>query len=151
MTENNFAESLNASRQGWVKAMDIVFVKANGDEVVVEWEVGEQHHQPYGIVHGGVHCGVIESMCSVGAALAAMPRNQNVVGLENNTSFIRAVRSGKLRGVAKPLTRGRKTHVWSAEIFDENERVVATGRVRMLCLDAEETLGGKGVDRPGAG
>ena len=26
-------------------------------------------HQPYGIVHGGVHCSLVESAASIGAAL----------------------------------------------------------------------------------
>ncbi len=148
MTDSNDADKLNFHGRGWLREMGVRFVSASGDRVEVEWEVEDKHRQPYGIVHGGVHCGVIESMCSVGAALAAAPRGQNVVGLENNTSFIRAVRSGTLRGEATPLTRGRKTHVWSATIRDEENRVVATGRVRLLCLDAEEALAGREVDSP---
>jgi uncharacterized protein (TIGR00369 family) len=63
------------------------------------------------------------------------------VGLENHTSFIRAVRSGRLRATARPITRGRKTHVWEAEVRDEQDRVVATGRVRLLCVAADAALG----------
>src|SRR5450432_3594987 len=99
-------ENLN-NLAGWVKEMEIVILGASPDEVTCEWEVGEKHRQPYGIVHGGVHCGVIETLASLGAALVAQPRGQRVVGLENSTTFIRAVRSGKLRGVARPVTRGR--------------------------------------------
>jgi len=57
-----------------------VILSASPDEVTCEWEVSEKHHQPYGIVHGGVHSGVIESLASIGAALVAHPRGQRVVG-----------------------------------------------------------------------
>ena len=129
---------LNDTNSGWAKAMGLSFVVANEDEVTVEWTVAEQHLQPFGIVHGGVHAGVIETVCSIGAGISARARGHQggVVGLENHTSFLRAVRPGtKLRGRALPVTRGRTTHVWSAEITDERARVIARGSVRLLCVD----------------
>jgi len=127
-------------------------VTANRDEVVIEYTIDEQHRQPYGIVHGGVHCGVIESACSTGAALDAMPRGQSVVGVENHTSFIRAVRSGRVRVVATPITRGRRSQVWEATARNEAGQIVATGRVRLLCLEPGSDLAGKTVEpEPGGG
>src|SRR5512142_768545 len=119
---------------GWVKEMGITILTATADEVTCAWDVTEKHHQGYGIVHGGVHAGVIETLASIGAALVALPRGQRVVGLENNTSFIRAVRAGKLRATARPVTRGRTTQVWEAWIRDEEGKLVAQGRVRLLCV-----------------
>ena len=134
------AEAMNRL-PGWVREMGITILTASADEVTCEWEVSEKHHQGYGIVHGGVHCGVIETLASIGAALVARPRGQRVVGLENSTSFIRAVRSGKLRGSARPVTRGRTSQVWEAWIRDEQDQLVAQGRVRLLCLDESRPLG----------
>jgi 1,4-dihydroxy-2-naphthoyl-CoA hydrolase len=126
---------------GWTREMGITILSATPDEVTCEWEVSQKHHQPYGIVHGGVHCGVIETLASIGAALVALPRGQRVVGLENHTSFIRAVRSGKLRGRATPVTRGRTTQVWNASIRDDQDQLVAEGRVRLLCIDEKRDIG----------
>jgi 1,4-dihydroxy-2-naphthoyl-CoA hydrolase len=126
---------------GWVKDMGIVILSASADEVTCSWEVAGKHHQGYGIVHGGVHCGVIETLASIGAAMVAHPRGQRVVGLENSTSFIRAVRSGTLRGLARPVTRGRSSQVWEAWIRDDQDRLVAQGKVRLLCVDAGRDLG----------
>jgi 1,4-dihydroxy-2-naphthoyl-CoA hydrolase len=131
---DEIAEMLNRL-PGWVKEMGIVIVKATADEVACELEVTQKHYQGYGIVHGGVHCGVIETLASIGAALVAQARGQQVAGLENSTSFIRAVRSGKLRAVARPVTRGRTTQVWESEIRDEEGRLVAQGHVRLLCME----------------
>ncbi len=137
---DDLAERVNAL-PGWVKEMGIVILTATAEEVTCEWEVLEKHHQGYGIVHGGVHCGVVETLASIGAAAVAQPRGQNVVGVENNTSFIRAVRSGKLRGLAKPVTRGRTSQLWEVWIRDEKEQLVAQGRVRLLCVDKDRALG----------
>ncbi|HET7380321.1 MAG TPA: PaaI family thioesterase [Gaiellales bacterium] len=145
----DYSERLNAMPEGWLEAMGVTITVATADEVRAELTVGPQHLQGYGIVHGGVHCGLIESLASIGAALYALPRKQSVVGLENNTSFIRAVRTGtRLRAVSTPVTRGRKTQVWEAKVFDGDDRVVATGRVRLLCLEQEELLAGEQVRGP---
>jgi 1,4-dihydroxy-2-naphthoyl-CoA hydrolase len=142
----DFAERLNALPEGWLQAMGINITRATVDEVRAEVTIGQEHLQGYGIVHGGVHCGMIESLASIGAALVAMPRGQTVVGLENNTSFVRAVRAGAtLHAVATPVTRGRKTQVWEAKVLDSEERLVATGRVRLLCLEADQALAGEQV------
>lgn len=143
--DGNFAASLNAVRGGWNKAMDIHFVLATGDEVIAELEIAAHHHQAYGIVHGGVHSGLIETVTSVGAALAALPRSQSVVGIENHTSFLNAVREGKLRATARPLMRGRRTQVWEATVTDDEGRAVASGRVRFLALEAGSSLAGETV------
>jgi 1,4-dihydroxy-2-naphthoyl-CoA hydrolase len=141
-----FSEQLNAIPEGWVSAMGMTITHATKDEVRAELTIGTQHLQGYGIVHGGVHCGIIETLSSMGAYLFARERGQHVVGLENNTSFIRAVRTGaKLHAVATPVTRGRQTQVWQAQVLDEDERLVATGRVRLLCLEPDQSLAGEQV------
>jgi len=144
-TARNLNEQID---RGWTAAMGVRFVRANVDEVVAELQVGPHHLQPYGIVHGGVHAGLIETLASVGAALAAMPRGQSVVGLDNHTSFLRAVRGGTLRCVARPITRGRTTQVWQGEVRDESGQLVATGQLRLLCLDRDTDLAGAKVDLP---
>ena len=141
MKEEELVERVKREPGGWVQEMGIRILTASADEVTCEWDVTTKHHQGYGIVHGGVHSGVIETLASIGAALVAHPRGQRVVGLENNTSFIRAVRSGRLHAVARPVTRGRLSQVWETWIRDEDERLVAQGRVRLLCLDPDRELG----------
>jgi 1,4-dihydroxy-2-naphthoyl-CoA hydrolase len=136
---NDPAAFINAQPSGWVKEMGIRILEATPERVTCEWEVTDKHHQGYGIVHGGVHSGVVETLASIGAALAARP--SRVVGLENSTSFIRAVRSGSLHAAARPITRGRKTQVWETSIWDEHEHLVAVGRVRLLCLEPEQKIG----------
>jgi 1,4-dihydroxy-2-naphthoyl-CoA hydrolase len=131
---------MNQMPTGWVREMGITILTATSDEVTCEWEVTEKHHQGYGIVHGGVHCGVVETLASIGAALVAYPRGQRVVGLENSTSFIRAVRTGRLHAVARPVTSGRTSQVWEAWIRDKEERLVAQGHVRLLCIAGDRQI-----------
>ena len=130
---------------GWDRTMGLRIVRASRDEVVAEYDVDARHHQPYGIVHGGVHCTAVETVCSTGAGLDAMARGQSVVGVENHTSFVRAVRAGTVTVRATPITRGRRSQLWEAVARDADGRVVSTGRVRLLCLDAGSELAGETV------
>jgi uncharacterized protein (TIGR00369 family) len=143
--EGDVSVQLNGTLDGWNRAMGLRFVRATVDEVVAEVEVGPQHRQPYGIVHGGVHAGLIETVTSAAAAVNVLPFGRSVVGLENHTSFIHAVREGLLRITARPITRGRRTHVWEGTVADEAGRIAAIGRVRLLVLEPEASLAGETV------
>ena len=142
-------ERLNTELFGYDRVMGLRFVHATLEEIVAEYDIDEQHHQPYGIVHGGVHCGVVEAVCSTGAGLNATARGQRgVVGIENHTSFIRAARRGRVRVRAVPITRGRRSQLWEATARDASDRVIATGRVRLLCLEEDTELAGEPLGRP---
>jgi 1,4-dihydroxy-2-naphthoyl-CoA hydrolase len=145
MADLDMVTMLNAARGGFELAIGLTFTRVTPDEVACEVPVGPQLLQAYGLVHGGVYASIIETLASVGAAVFAMPRGQTTVGLENTTSFLRAVRSGKLIGIARPLHRGRQTQVWEVEIRGEDGKQAATGRVRMLCLEPGAKVAGETV------
>ena len=135
--------------RGWRTGLDVALgfriVSASRDEVVVEYVVDERHWQPFGIVHGGVHCAAVETACSTGAGLDAISRGQAVVGIENHTSFIRAVRTGRVRVTATPVTRGRRSQLWEATARNEDGQLLSIGRVRLLCLEPGAELAGQAV------
>lgn len=130
---------------GMDQALGIRVVRTGADEVVIEYDIDDRHRQPYGIVHGGMHCTAVETACSMGAAIAAAPRGQSVVGVENHTSFIRAAREGRVTVTARPLTRGRRSQLWQAEARLADGTLVASGRVRLLALDQGSALAGEPV------
>lgn len=132
------------ARDNHLTALDMEIVSATSSEVVIRWTVSSKHRQPHGIVHGGVYCSAIETACSIGASLSAAERvaGGSAVGLENHTSFIRGVREGTLTATARPITRGRTSQVWECEVKDEQGRVTATGRVRLLCVTPDQIPGG---------
>jgi 1,4-dihydroxy-2-naphthoyl-CoA hydrolase len=145
MDDADLLKMLNAARGGFEVALGMTFTRASADEVEVEVPVRPDVLQPYGLVHGGVYSSIIETAASVGAALFAMRSGQTTVGLENTTSFLRAVRSGKLIAVARPLHRGRTTQVWEVEVRNDEGKVAATGRVRLLCLEPGAAVAGEAV------
>jgi 1,4-dihydroxy-2-naphthoyl-CoA hydrolase len=139
----NILEILNGFVMGFDKTIGLRYTSAKIDELHGIVPVGEHLQQPYGLVHGGVYASIAESMASSGAAMTARMRGQSVVGLENTTSFLRAIREGSIHGVAKALVRGRKFHVWEVQLFGDNGKLAATGRVRLACLEPGSRVAGE--------
>ena len=117
----------------FVSHLGVELTEVSGDRVVATWTARPELHQPYGIVHGGVHSSVVETVASVGAAVW-MGDEGKVVGVSNTTDFYRAVREGTLTSTATPLHRGRSQQVWLVETVGEDGKVVARGQVRLQNL-----------------
>jgi len=115
-------------------------VEASGDKVVVTCRVREELHQPYGILHGGVYCSLVESTASLAGALWLGDKGY-VVGVVNTTNFIRATREGTLTASATPLQRGRTQQLWQVEVRDDEGRLAAHGQVRLANITDADKLG----------
>jgi len=107
--------------------------EAGPDRVVAEWTARPELHQPYGIVHGGAHSSVVETLASLGAGFW-FGRRGKVVGVSNTTEFYRAVSDGELVSVAEPVHRGRSQQVWVVRTEDADGRLIARGQVRLQNL-----------------
>ncbi len=144
MNETELAAALNAMHVGtFAESLGLSITEASRDKVCATVTLGPRHVQPMGIVHGGVYASVIESIASVGAAIDAMAKGRHVVGLENHTSFVRACRGGVLSAVATPITRGSRTQLWEVTLRNEDNAIIATGRVRLLALEPDADVGGE--------
>lgn len=120
---------------GFNRTLGLSFEETGPDRVVVGLEIRPELLQPYGIVHGGVWCSMVETAASVGAALWFGERGR-VVGVANHTNFLRAIGEGRVTGVATPIHRGRTQQLWLVEIRDRDDRLVARGEVRVQNLPA---------------
>jgi uncharacterized protein (TIGR00369 family) len=94
-------------------------------------DLGPEHHQPWGLVHGGVYATAIESAASVGASTAAAEHGLVAVGVNNNTNFLRSKVSGRVRVRAEPIQQGHTAQLWKVRITDDDDRLVAMGQVRL--------------------
>lgn len=115
---------------GFDDVMGLRYVTIEPDTLVAQFEITDRLRQPYGITHGGVYCAVIESVASM-SALLGLDGEGHVVGVNNNTNFIRSLTEGVLTARSTPVHRGRTQQVWRVEITDEGGRLVAEGQVRV--------------------
>ena len=123
--------------QGFDVLLGLTLDEVGPDRVSASFEVRPELHQPYGILHGGVLCSVVETVASVAGAVWFGDRG-NVVGSSNTTNFLRATREGVLTAVALPIHRGRSQQLWEVDITDEQNRLVAKGQVRLANLAKAE-------------
>lgn len=128
---------------GYNRWLGLELVESTGDRVVAAFDVRPDHLQPYGIVHGGVHCSLVETVASIGGASWLGERGQ-VVGVSNQTDFLRAVRDGRLTATALPVHRGRLQQLWAVEVRDSAGRLVVRGQVRLQNITNEHLDRGAG-------
>jgi uncharacterized protein (TIGR00369 family) len=117
----------------FMEHLGIEVTEASGEKVTAAWTAGEKHHQPFGIVHGGVHASVVESLASIGASLWYGDQG-TCVGVSNTTDFYKAVREGPMTSVATPVHQGRSQQVWLVQTHDDTGRLVARGQLRVQNL-----------------
>jgi uncharacterized protein (TIGR00369 family) len=100
----------------------------------------ERHHQPWGLVHGGLYTMAIESVATLGAYEAVKDRGQQAVGVSNSTDFVRPHRAGRLQVLATAIHQGRTQQLWQVEITRPADgKLVARGQVRLQNVDAQGT------------
>lgn len=127
-------EELNEISKGtFADLMGLKVTELGPDRVRGEWVVTPEHHQPAGIQNGGVLCTAVETLASTGASAWYGDRGI-VVGVNNSTDFLRAVREGKLTAEATPIHRGGMQQLWQVLVTDEEDRLVARGQVRIQNL-----------------
>ena len=107
-----------------MRRFDISEDSARG-EVAVRREI----MQPWGLVHGGVYASMAESLASWTTAMAVAAEGNIVMGMSNNTSFMRPISEGTIHALATRRHRGRTTWVWDVDITDDAGRLCASSRV----------------------
>ena len=121
-----------ASASPFVAAMKFEVTEATGTRVTGHVYLGPDQHTPWGVVHGGVYCAVIESAASIGASAAVADRGQFAVGVNNSTDFIRAMTEGRIDVVAEPIQQGRTLQLWQVVLTRADDgKLVARGQVRL--------------------
>jgi len=129
-------EVLNDMSKGcMVGHLGIEFTEIGSNYLIATMPVDERTKQPLGMLHGGASVALAETMGSVGATFCLDLSKQYAVGLEINTNHIKSAKNGLVTGKATPVHLGGSTHVWSIEITNESDQLVAISRITMAILN----------------
>lgn len=141
MTDNiDLAETMGTLPKGFDNELGLQPQSATADEFTATFEITPKLLQPWGIVHGGVYCSVIESVASMSGQVWLNSKgitDSHVVGVNNSTDFLRAVSTGTMTARSKPIHRGRRQQLWEVDITDQSGTLIAQGRVRLQNIAAE--------------
>lgn len=122
------------SEQSMVAHLGIEFIECTPDYLIAKMPVNEKTKQPFGLLHGGASVALAETLGSVASNLL-LDKGQIAVGLEINANHVRSAKEGFVLGKVTPIHIGRKTHVWSIEITDQNDKMICVSRLTVAIVD----------------
>ena len=132
-------EELNKmSKNTILEVLDIRITGISEDYLEATMPVDHRTHQVYGILHGGASAVLAETIGSIGAMLVVDRTKYYCVGLDINANHIKAVKSGIVKGTARPIHTGRSTQVWHIEIKNEAGELVCISRLTMAVVPIEK-------------
>ena len=122
----NWINQLNKNTLG--ENLGIEFTEIGPDYLIATMPVDKRTIQPFGLLHGGSNVALAETLGSV-ASLLVVNRDVFIgVGVEINANHIKAVLSGKVKGVCTPLNVAGKNHVWDIKIYNEAGELTCVSR-----------------------
>lgn len=113
-------------------ALGIVITEIGEGYVEATMPVDQRTHQPFGILHGGASAALAETLGSFGSHYLVDKEGGICVGVDLNINHIKSKRDGVVTGRAKIIHRGRSLHVWSIEIVDESNQLIAISRITVM-------------------
>lgn len=98
---------------------------------IFKMEVDERHHNPLGMLHGGVYCDLADA--AMGYAYAAtLGEGETFTTVELKINFLRAVQRGRLTAEARVVKAGRSLGYIECDVTDQSGKLVA--RAASTCM-----------------
>ncbi len=109
-------------------------------------EVGRQHLNPFGGLHGGVYAAAIDTV-TYWAVYCDLPENAGFVSIDLKVDYLSPVQSGKLKAHGRLIKAGKTMCLAQARVVDENERCLAHGSSKILVTQGLQTIADMGDGR----
>jgi uncharacterized protein (TIGR00369 family) len=103
-------------------------------------DVGPQHANPMGTLHGGILCDLADA--AMGMAFAStLDGDRSFTTLELRINFLRPFWTGRLRAEAEVVNRGKTVGLVECSVTDERKRMIAKASSTCLVLKGEQAAG----------
>jgi 1,4-dihydroxy-2-naphthoyl-CoA hydrolase len=117
---------------GLIAHLGIEFLEVTPERVVARLLVTDKLMTVGGSIHGGTLMAFADTIGAAGTA-ANLEESQRTATLESKTNFIAPCRSGYVRAEARPIHKGKRTHVWETRITDESGKLLSvTTQTQMI-------------------
>lgn len=132
-------DSLHSNRKNTIsELLDIRFESFDEQTITASMPVDARTHQPYGLLHGGASVVLAETLGSMASYHCIDTSRFYCVGLEVNANHLRALRSGRVTGVCRPVHLGRSTHVWDIRLHGEDGKPSCISRLTVAIVPLSE-------------
>ncbi|WP_252109773.1 MULTISPECIES: PaaI family thioesterase [unclassified Halomonas] len=128
---------------GFNDLLGLCVVEWSADRAVIEMTLEEKHLNRSGNVHGGVLSALLDNALSLSGLFCPVPGNaRRAVTVSLSTTFVGPAKQGVLRCVGVLRGGGRKIYMASAEVVDEQGRLIAMGEGSFKRLSGSESPDG---------
>ncbi len=135
MDKKHVIEKVNNSFQDTMMSVLGIEITDFGDDYISgKMPVDTRTKQPFGLLHGGASAAFAETLGSIGAGKHVDLEEYSVVGVELNSSHLKAVRAGWVFGKATPIRVGRTMQVWGIDIKNQKGDLVCKSRLTLAVI-----------------
>ncbi len=121
-------DQLNRLQQNTLSAgLGIEFTRVADDHLIATMPVDHRTIQPMGLLHGGASMVLLETLGSVASNLCIEEPGMAGVGLAIYGNHLKPATSGLVTGICRPVRLGRKIHVWTADIINDEGQLLFQG------------------------
>ncbi|HOK52355.1 MAG TPA: PaaI family thioesterase [Bacteroidales bacterium] len=133
------ADELNKLCEGTlISHLAIQFTEVTDNKIVATMPVDKRTMQPMGLLHGGAILALMETVGSAGSYLHIDEKNYMAVGIEVNANHVSNTKTKSVYAVGRLLHKGKRTHVWSVEVYDSDHKPLSFGRVTNMIIESNE-------------
>ncbi len=110
-------------------ALGIKIIKKSDGFITATMPVDNRTCQTYGLLHGGASLALAETVAGIGS-MNICEENEIPCGLSVSGNHVLAVPLGNtVTAKGSLMFKGKTTHVWNVDIFNEEEKLVSTVRI----------------------
>lgn len=103
------------------------------DGATILLDVDRRHHQPFGIVHGGVLATLIDT-ATFWSAFLRLPEDAGLVNIDLKLNYLQTVRTGRLTAAGRCIRPGNTISYAEANVYDEQGALLAHGTSTLMIL-----------------
>jgi uncharacterized protein (TIGR00369 family) len=117
----------------YFKLLSMDIAEVSWGEALLEIELGPQHLQPYGTVHGGVISSLIDS-AGFWAVYSMLPQGTEAATVEMKLNYLAPARKGRLLCQGRCIKLGRTLGLAEARVSDDAGELIAHGTVTLMII-----------------
>ncbi|MCY7348088.1 MAG: PaaI family thioesterase [Pyrinomonadaceae bacterium] len=109
----------------YLKLLGIELVELGAETAVMSLEMKDDLRQPYGLLHGGATASLIDTAMAF-ANLSVLAADEKATTVDLTVQYLRPHTTGKVICTAKVIRAGKRMLFLSAEVVNEQGKLVAT-------------------------
>jgi len=109
----------------FVQLIGMEFVDLKDGEATIKLKMRIELRQPHGLLHGGATASVIDTAMAFAVA-TKLAEGEKASTIDLTVHYLRPVTTGEIACTAKVLRAGKRILTVSAEVINEEEKLIAT-------------------------